>query len=571
MAAATDLTPSAKATSPQQVPEFARLIAHVTSGRPPQAGHEPTIHANRAPPELLEAALRRGEGTLALSGALVTETGTRTGRSPKDKFAVRYPGSASDQKVWWGEVNQPLAPEQFARLLGRQARHLLDCDEVFVVDAEVAAHPAHRQPVRVIAEEAWQALFAHQLFRRPEGLVPGALRDLNGEPAAGAPMTVLIAPQCQAVPGEDGTQSEAAIVMDLEHRLLLVCGTRYAGELKKSVFSVLNYALPQRGVLTMHCAASVGDAADVALFFGLSGTGKTTLSADPKRRLLGDDEHGWSDDGVFNLEGGCYAKCIHLSQQDEPQIWHAIRFGSVVENVAIHPQTRRVDYDDDSITENTRAAYPVDFIDGAILEGVAGHPETVLFLAADAFGVLPPLARLTTEQALYHFLSGYTAILAGTVAGLGPEPQATFSSCFGAPFLPLPPSTYARLLGERLEKHGSRCYLVNTGWTGGPYGIGHRLPIGATRALVRAAIAGDLEQPGSAFWTDPTFGFQVPTRCPGVPDELLRPRDTWSDPEAYDAQARRLAADFRANFAQFTDLSDGGTARALETAGPVAR
>ena len=540
--------------NPLELDSMARLLDAVAA---PASGRAPAIHPNLPPAALAEVALQRGEGTLAASGALVTATGARTGRSPNDKFLVRYPGSASERVVWWGDVNQPLPPERFARLAARVSSYLLGRDALYVTDATVSAHPAYRMPVRVIAEEAWQALFARQLFRRdeaPTGDEPGT---------AGA--TVLIAPHCRAVPAEDGTRSEAAVVLDLEHRLVVICGTRYAGEMKKSVFSLLNYLLPQRGVLSMHCAANVGHAGDSALFFGLSGTGKTTLSADPARNLLGDDEHGWSDEGIFNLEGGCYAKCIRLSQEDEPQIWHAIRFGSVVENVVVDPATRQVDYDDDSITENTRCAYPVDYIEGALTPGTAGHPTTVLFLTADAFGVLPPLARLNPDQALYHFLSGYTARLAGTEAGLGSEPEATFSACFGAPFLPLPPSAYAHLLGERLAEHGSRCYLVNTGWTGGRYGVGQRLPIGATRSLVRAAISGDLERPGVAHLTDPLFGFQVPEHCPDVPDLLMHPRDTWDDPDGYDSQARRLARDFHANFAQFASDPD---ARRLQAAGP---
>ena len=539
--------------NPRELAPLARLLDVVAA----PGGRTPAIHLNLPPAALAEVAVQRGEGTFAASGALVTTTGTRTGRSPDDKFVVRYPGSASEHAVQWGEVNQPLRPERFARLAARLSSYLLGRDALYVTDATVAAQPAYRLPVRVIAEEAWQALFARQLFRRdaaPAG-------DESG--AAGA--TVLIAPHCQAVPAEDGTRSTAAVVLDLEHRFILICGTRYAGELKKSVFSLLNYLLPRRDVLSMHCAANVGPAGDSALFFGLSGTGKTTLSADPDRKLLGDDEHGWSDEGIFNLEGGCYAKCIRLSHVDEPQIWQAIRFGSVVENVVVDPATRQVDYDDDSITENTRCAYPVDYIDGALKAGTAGHPTTVLFLTADAFGVLPPLARLNTDQALYHFLSGYTARLAGTEAGLGSEPEATFSSCFGAPFLPLPPAVYARLLGQRLGQHGSRCYLVNTGWTGGRFGVGQRLPISATRSLVRAAIAGDLDRPGAAYRRDPLFGIQVPEHCPGVPDTLLRPRETWADPKAYDSQAQRLARDFHANFAQFADDPD---ACELHAAGP---
>jgi phosphoenolpyruvate carboxykinase (ATP) len=422
---------------------------------------------------------------------------------------------------------------------------------LFVFEGFVGADPEHRFGLRVINELAWQNLFARQLFIRPN-----AQELANYRPE----ITVVAAPGFKAEPDVDGTRSEAFIVLNLEEKLILIGGTSYAGEIKKSVFTLLNYLLPARGVAPMHCSANMGEDGGVALFFGLSGTGKTTLSADPTRRLIGDDEHGWSDQGVFNFEGGCYAKCIGLSREKEPQIWEAIRFGAVLENVVVDPDTREPDYGDDSITENTRAAYPLEFIPAAVIPSLGGHPRTVLFLTADAFGVLPPIARLTPEQAMFHFLSGYTSKLAGTERGIT-EPVATFSSCFGAPFLPREPMVYARLLGERIRRHASRVYLVNTGWSGGPYGVGRRLDLDLTRAMVRAAIRGDLEQ--VSYEPDPVFGLMLPSACPGVPPEVLRPWNVWPDKEAYWRQARELAGRFRENFARFT-----GVAKDVEAGGP---
>jgi phosphoenolpyruvate carboxykinase (ATP) len=494
------------------------------------------IYPHLAPAALAEMAVQRGEGILAERGALVAHTGRNTGRSPKDRYLVAT-ASVRDN-VWWGPVNRPMEPAVFDRLHAR-VRAYLQGRDLFVCDAVACADPRHRLAVRVVTEHAWQALFAHCLLRR---LTPEERERFDPQ------LTIICASGMQADPALDGTRSEVFIALNLERGLVLIGGTRYAGEIKKSVFSVLNYLLPEQGVFPMHCSANVGPASDVALFFGLSGTGKTTLSADPERRLIGDDEHGWSDEGVFNIEGGCYAKCIHLSPESEPQIWNALRFGCVLENVVVDPQTRRPDFDDDSFTENTRAAYPVEFIPGAELSSRGGHPRTILFLTCDAFGVLPPVSRLTTEQALYHFLSGYTAKVAGTEAGVT-EPQATFSTCFAAPFLPRHPARYAELLHQRLREHGSQVWLVNTGWTGGPYGIGRRVPLGYTRSMVRAILNGTLN--GVALEPDPVFGVLVPRACPGVPADLLRPAETWPNREAYAQAARELAERFHVNFVSY--------------------
>jgi phosphoenolpyruvate carboxykinase (ATP) len=501
------------------------------------------VYANLAVPRLVEEALARGEGTLTLDGALVAQTGKRTGRSPGDKFLVQYADHESAARIAWGKVNQPIAPATFERLRARVHAYLQGRD-LFVVDAYAGADSRYGQSIRLITEFAWHALFAQQLFRRLD--------------AAGLAMhqpewTVICAPRFYAEPAVDGTKSETAVILDVEQKLILICGTEYAGENKKSIFSALNYVLPLQGVLPMHCSANTGADGEVALFFGLSGTGKTTLSADPARKLIGDDEHGWSDSGVFNFEGGCYAKCINLSRENEPQIWNAIRFGAVVENVIVDPVTRAVDYADTSLTENTRVAYPVEYIDNAELSGVGSHPRTIIFLTADAFGVLPPIARLTPAQARYHFLSGYTAKTAGTEIGVQ-DPEATFSACFGAPFLPLAPQVYAHMLGEKLARHDVRVFLLNTGWTGGPYGVGERIKLSATRAMVSAALSGALDQ--AETYTDPVFGLHVPLHIPGVPDAIMHPRKTWRNPNAYDAKARDLAARFVENFKQFENLDD---------------
>jgi phosphoenolpyruvate carboxykinase (ATP) len=512
------------------------------------SAHRGKVHANLSVPELIEEAVRRGEGHLAANGALAVGTGKYTGRSPEDRYIDG--DSLTGNEVDWGKVNKPFEPERFDRLYARVMAYLEDRD-LFVCDGFAGADPKYRIPVRIISELAWHALFARQLFIHDEGGVTPS------EP----PLTVIDAGRFGAIPEIDGTRSETFIILDFKRRTVLIGGTEYAGEIKKSVFSVMNYLLPHRHVLPMHCSANVGADGGVALFFGLSGTGKTTLSADPDRRLIGDDEHGWGDDGVFNFEGGCYAKCVHLTEATEPQIWSAIRYGAVLENVVLDPHSRAPSYDDTSLTENTRAAYPLSFIPGAVIPSVAGPPSTILFLAADAFGVLPPVARLTPAQAMYHFLSGYTSKLAGTERGVT-TPQATFSACFGAPFMPLAPAAYASLLGERLERHGTQCYLVNTGWTGGAFGVGKRLDLGVTRAIVAAAISGALaDAPGTP---DPVFGFVVPSECPGVPSALLDPRSTWLDPVAYDRARRALAGLFAANFARFADAAEE-----VKAAGPV--
>lgn len=494
-----------------------------------------TVYENLSVPFLVELAVAREEGSLARSGALVTTTGPHTGRSPKDRFIVDH-GEAS-QAVDFGRVNQPFDPDRFDALQAKAREHMRG-RSLFVIDGFIGADPKHQIKVRVVTELAWHALFCKQLFRRPS---PEELVDF--EPG----FTMVCAPNFRADPERDGTNSEAFIGLDLERKQILITGTHYAGEMKKALFSTANYLFPLDGVLSMHCSANVGNGGDVALFFGLSGTGKTTLSADPQRRLIGDDEHGWGDEGIFNFEGGCYAKCIDLSAEKEPQIWNAIGFGSVVENVVMN-DLREIDYTDSSITENTRAAYPLEHIDNAVPEGRAGHAQTIIFLTADAFGVCPPIARLTPEAAMYHFLSGFTAKLAGTEAGIT-EPQATFSTCFGAPFLPLRPGVYAEMLGELIAKHDAQVYLVNTGWTGGPYGVGSRMSLPYTRAMVRAATSGDLN--GVETKRHPIFNVDVPVSCPGVPDGVLDPRGTWADPAAYDTKAKELAGLFTENFERF--------------------
>ena len=497
----------------------------------------PQVHRNLAAAQLIETSLLRGEGRLASNGALVAYTGARTGRSPKDKFTVD--DAVTHAVVDWGKVNQPIAPERFAALLERVTEHLRTRD-LFVQDLYCGADPAYRLPIRVISEYAWHALFVRDLFVRP-----------TAEQLAGhvAEFTVIAAPEFEAVPERDGTRSSAFILADFTRKIILIGGTKYAGEMKKSIFGVMNFLVPGRDVLPMHCSANVGADGVTALFFGLSGTGKTTLSADPARRLIGDDEHGWGANGVFNFEGGCYAKCVDLSEEKEPQIYRAIRFGSVLENVVLDPATGKPDYTDIRFTENTRAAYPVDFIENAVIPGVGGHPRNVMFLAADAFGVLPPIARLTPDQAMYHFLSGYTAKLAGTEAGMGSDPVPEFSACFGAPFLPLAPRFYAEMLGKRLKQHNAACWLVNTGWSGGKFGVGKRMSIKHTRALVNAALDGSLD--GVEFVTEPAFGLSIPVSCPGVPAEVLNPRNAWADMAAYDRTVADLAARFDANFKQF--------------------
>jgi phosphoenolpyruvate carboxykinase (ATP) len=493
------------------------------------------VSFNWSAARLAEAALQRNEGMLADNGALVVKTGSFTGRSPLDKYVVR--DDATEGDVWWGSVNHPVSPAVFDQLLDKALAHLAK-RQLYVFDGYAGAAASERLGLRVITEKAWHALFATTLFIRPgfgDAARPHAdftLINAGSLPAGGAAL---------------GLRSDVFVGIDFTRRIALILGTEYAGEMKKAIFSVMNYLLPRKGILTMHCSANVGGG-DSALFFGLSGTGKTTLSADPARALIGDDETAWSDGGIFNIEGGCYAKCINLSRESEPQIYDAIRFGSVLENVVVDPASRRIDYANAAITENTRATYPVEFIPGAAIPSVGPHPRTVIFLTADAFGVLPPIARLTPALAMYHYISGYTAKVAGTEAGVT-EPKATFSPCFGGPFLPLHPMRYAKLLGERLSQHGASCWLVNTGWSGGPYGVGSRMKISVSRAVVAAALSGALD--GVGFTPDPVFKVAVPEECPGVPRELLKPRQTWPDRSAYDVKARELAGLFKKNFEQY--------------------
>jgi phosphoenolpyruvate carboxykinase (ATP) len=487
--------------------------------------------------QLIELAVCRKEGSLAAGGALVVNTGVHTGRSVQDKFIVR---EASTEKTVWWENNNPLPPAQFDLLWADFARHAKS-RQLYVQDLFAGAAPAHRLRARIFTEFAWHALFIRNLLRRPSAA------ELAGfEPE----FTVVDLPSFRADPERHGVRSETVIACNFARRLVLIGGTSYAGEIKKSVFSYLNYLMPEHGVLPMHCSANLGRGGDAAIFFGLSGTGKTTLSADPERILLGDDEHGWSAEGIYNFEGGCYAKTIHLSKEAEPEIWAASnRFGTVLENVVLDPATRVPNFDDARLTENTRSAYPLEFIANASKTGTAPNPGNVVMLAADAFGVLPPIAKLTASQAMYHFLSGYTAKVAGTEKGLGSEPQATFSTCFGAPFMPRHPSVYGNMLRELIARHNVDCWLVNTGWTGGKFGVGRRMPIRATRALLNAALSGALKtQP---MRTDPVFGFQVPTALKGVDAAILNPRETWGDKLAYDAQARALVDMFQKNFAKF--------------------
>src|SRR6266487_4577518 len=515
---------------------------------------EQRLHRNLTPTQLYEHALRRGEGIVTNSrggggGPFAAVTSPHTGRSPNDKFLVQE--SDSTHRIWWGKVNQPIAPEKFERLKADVEAHLSG-QELFVRDVYACADPNYRLPIRFITPNAWHALFVYNMFLRPA----------DGELSRFVPeFEVLHAPEFHADPQVHGTKSGTFIIVSFAQQTILIGGTRYAGELKKSIFTILNYLLPLQGALSMHCSANVGEQGDCALFFGLSGTGKTTLSADPERRLIGDDEHGWSDAGIFNFEGGCYAKVIRLSPAAEPEIYKTTQsFGTVLENVIVD-ERGVLDLDDDSKTENTRAAYKLEQIANALPSKRAGHPSSVVFLTADAFGILPPIARLSREQAMFYFLSGFTAKLAGTEIGVT-APQPTFSACFGAPFLPQPPAVYAHMLGERLERHGATVWLVNTGWTGGPFGEGERMPITATRALLHAALSGQLG--GAEVRTDELFGFEVPTAVPGVDSSLLDPRSTWRDAEAYDRKARELAQMFRKNFEQFA--ADAGAE--VAAAGP---
>ena len=494
---------------------------------------------NLTPPLLYEEIVRRGEAMIAEKGPLVIYTGKCTGRSANDKFFVREP--SSQENVWWGKINKAFDADKFEILKGRIMEYL-EQKELFIQDCYGGADPVYRFPVRVVTDTAWQSLFAYNMFIHSED---SPSRDFRSD------FTVLVASGFEADPEIDGTRSDVVIAIHLGQKLALIAGSRYGGEIKKTVFTVLNYLYPLRNVFPMHCSANIGNNDDSAIFFGLSGTGKTTLSADPKRRLIGDDEHGWSDRGVFNFEGGCYAKVIRLSAKDEPDIYELThRFGTILENVVIDPETRKIDLNDETITENTRASYVLSEIKNHEPSGMGDHPKNVIFLTADAFGVLPPISLLNPEQAMYYFLSGYTAKVAGTEKGIK-EPQATFSTCFGGPFMVHHPMVYARLLGERIKEHDAKCWLINTGWTGGPYGIGSRMKISYTRAMIDALLTGALND--VAYDLDPVFGGMVPKSCPGVPSDVLKPRKTWQDPTAYDEQARKLAGMFIKNFEQFAD------------------
>ena len=496
------------------------------------------VHWNLSPATLYEEAIRRNEGLIAAGGPLVCRTGQHTGRSPNDKFVVKEP--SSEKHLHWGTVNRPVEEANFDAL-HRDMMAFVQDKELYVLDAWAGADPAYRLPIRVVNEFAWHNLFARNMF------IPET--DPARLPEHAPQFTVIDLPGFKADPARHGTRSDVFIFVNFGRRLVLIGGTSYAGEIKKSIFTVLNYTLPLKGVLSMHCSANVGASGDAALFFGLSGTGKTTLSSDPQRQLIGDDEHGWSDRGVFNFEGGCYAKVIKLSAEAEPQIYQTTRrFGTILENVVIDPKTRELHLDDATYTENTRGSYPISFIENSVPSGQAGHPTNIVMLTADAYGVLPPIARLSPEAAMYHFLSGYTARVAGTEKGVT-EPKATFSTCFGAPFLPLNPNVYAKMLGEKIARHQSRVWLVNTGWTGGPYGVGSRMRIAHTRAMITAALGGHLDK--VAYERHPIFNVDVPTSCPGVPSEVLDPRSTWQDKAAYDAQAGKLAQMFVDNFKAF--------------------
>jgi len=504
-----------------------------------------TVYWNMRAPQLYEESLRRGEGVLADGGSLVVLTGEHTGRSANDKYFAREPDS--EDSIWWGDVNVPIEQVQYAALKARLLDYFDDRD-VFVQDCWAGSSNEYRLGIRVIGETAWHSLFARNMFIQPTDAELGAFD---------TEFTVIHAPDFAADPSRDGTQSGTFIVVSFADRTVIIGGTSYAGEVKKAIFTVLNYLLPARDVLPMHCSVNVDDKGEAAIFFGLSGTGKTTLSADPNRQLVGDDEHGWSDTGLFNFEGGCYAKVINLSREAEPEIFSTTqRFGTILENVVYDEAARKLDLDDARHTENTRASYPIEFIPNIVESGMAGHPTNIVMLTADAFGVLPPISRLTPEQAMYHFISGYTAKVAGTEKGLSKEPQATFSTCFGAPFMPRHPSAYARLLGERIMKFGSKCWLVNTGWSGGAYGVGERMPIKYTRALLNAALDGTLDAVDSV--PDPFFGLDIPQLCPGVPSDIINPRGTWADQTAYDNAAVDLLGRFSRNFEKFEKYVDEG-------------
>jgi phosphoenolpyruvate carboxykinase (ATP) len=509
------------------------------------------VFYNYGTPALYEQVVRRREGLIAHLGPLVVRTGYHTGRSPNDKFIVREP--ESEKNIWWGKVNKGMSVECADRLYFKMMAYIQGKD-LYVQDCYVSADPKHKVGIRVVTENAWHTLFARNMFRRY----------LNEEELSkhSTDFTIIHMPNFHADREVDCTNSEVFILLNFAKRIVLIGGSSYAGEIKKSVFTIVNYLMPMKGVMSMHCSANVGESGDVALFFGLSGTGKTTLSADPKRKLIGDDEHGWSDDGVFNYEGGCYAKVIKLSPEAEPEIYECTRkFGTVLENVQIDAKTRRLDLDDDTFTENTRAAYPLTHLSNIVEDGRGGHPKNIIMLTADAFGVLPPISKLTAEQAMYHFISGYTAKVAGTEKGVT-EPKATFSTCFGAPFMALHPNVYAKLLGEKIKEHNVQCWLVNTGWTGGPYGVGSRMKIKFTRAMLTAALEGKLDS--VKYNKDPFFNLLIPESCPDVPSEVLNPKNTWQDKEDYDKQAKKLANMFIENFKDYEDAAS----EEIKNAGP---
>jgi len=509
------------------------------------------VFYNYGTPALYEQVVRRREGLIAHLGPLVVRTGYHTGRSPNDKFIVREP--ESEKNIWWGKVNKGMSVECADRLYFKMMAYIQGKD-LYVQDCYVSADPKHKVGIRVVTENAWHTLFARNMFRRY----------LNEEELSkhNTDFTIIHMPNFHADREVDCTNSEVFILLNFAKRIVLIGGSSYAGEIKKSVFTIVNYLMPMKGVMSMHCSANVGESGDVALFFGLSGTGKTTLSADPKRKLIGDDEHGWSDDGVFNYEGGCYAKVIKLSPEAEPEIYECTRkFGTVLENVQIDAKTRRLDLDDDTFTENTRAAYPLTHLSNIVEDGRGGHPKNIIMLTADAFGVLPPISKLTAEQAMYHFISGYTAKVAGTEKGVT-EPKATFSTCFGAPFMALHPNVYAKLLGEKIKEHNVQCWLVNTGWTGGPYGVGSRMKIKFTRAMLTAALEGKLDS--VKYNKDPFFNLLIPESCPDVPSEVLNPKNTWQDKEDYDKQAKKLANMFIENFKDYEDAAS----EEIKNAGP---
>ena len=502
-------------------------------------------------PVLYEQIMQHREGLITHLGPIAVKTGHYTGRAPNDKFIVDEPGC--HDKIWWGAVNRPFDQQKFENLHKRLLK-FLNGKDLYVQDCFAGARPRHRIPIRVITERAWHSLFVRNMFILA---TPEELERHRPE------FTIIDIPTFHAIPSVDGTNSEACIIVNFAKKLILIGGTSYGGEIKKSIFTIMNYLLPlEKNILSMHCSANVGKSGDVAIFFGLSGTGKTSLSADPERSLIGDDEHGWDDEGVFNFEGGCYAKLIRLSRESEPEIYECTRrFGTILENVAFDTLTRRIDLDDDSFTENTRGAYPLSYIPNSVSSGTAGHPKNVIMLTCDAFGVLPPIARLTREQAMYHFLSGYTARVAGTENGMAKEPQATFSTCFGAPFMALHPSVYAEMLKEKICRHNVNCWLVNTGWSGGGYGVGSRIKIKYSRAMVNAALNGVFDDIG--FQTEPYFGLSVPMSCPDVPGELLTPRNMWENKAAHDVAARALRERFRENFTPFLDYVEEDVAKVL--------